>query len=122
MGIKQVVQDDMTGETLPDDTKPTTIKIGNDTYDVYLSDDSLSKLVTMLNGDAPLTTVETTYRSGRKASSRGRAKVNTYGLDFTTVRTWAVKNQVKAKSGKPITDATRVLNQDVYDKYKAAVK
>lgn len=95
MGIKQVVQDDMDGSTLPDDTKPTTIKVGSESYDVYLSDDSLSKLVKMLSGDGPITTVETTY--GRKSKSTKTTTVDK--SDAQAARHWAME------TGYSYTDA-----------------
>ena len=122
MPIKKVIQDDLDGSTLPDDTKPTTVKVGDKSFAVYLSDDSLSKLVTMLSGDGPLTTVETSYPAKKAKKGTGtKSSVNTYGYDFHTVRTWAIKNGQKGKAGNPITENTKVLWQGIYDAYKAAV-
>lgn len=44
MARRYVLVDDYTGEELPSDVKPTALTVGRTSYNLYLSDESLTKL------------------------------------------------------------------------------
>lgn len=119
--VVSVIADDFDGKDLPEDTKPVVLSLERDAYNLYLSDENLGKLREALKPftDGAEKASATARRSSGSASSGGFT-VNTYGYPVAEVRAWAIKNKKKAKSGAPITAATRRINQDIYDAYKAA--
>src|SRR5690606_23724922 len=73
-------------------------------------------IVEVLTGNRPLPHL--TNASG-STKSKGRASgksANTYGLDFKKVRQWAIDNGLKAKNGEPITERTRRISDEIYQK------
>lgn len=124
MGIRQIITDDLTGEEVEDGTAPTEVRVDGEDYSVYLGPESKETFIAFLQGEAPLLQVQKRSASSSSSSSsrRGRSKVDTYGYDFNEVRAWAIANKQTAKSGKAISENTRVLNQEIYDAYKQATK
>lgn len=120
MGRKTVLVDDYDGAELPEDTAPVHLSFGRTAYSLYLSEDNYGKLLEVLNPfiEGAETTGSTASTSAPKKASSGRPSVDTYGYDFNEVKTWAIANGQKAKSGKPITEDTRVLHQGIYDAFK----
>jgi len=120
MGIQQIVIDDLTGEQIDSDVKPTEVTVDGTDYSLYLGDASKKRFVAFLKGEEPLVSTTTGATSKGRRTGSGRKPIDTYGYDFNEVRAWAIANKVKSKAGKPISEQTRVLNQEIYDEYKAA--
>jgi len=85
MGIRQIIADDLTGAELPDaDSTKQTVKVGSQSYTVYLAADSLAALTEMLSGSgtallckllvpvpAPAASKPTRARSGSGSGKQG---------------------------------------------------
>lgn len=117
----EVLTDDLDGKELPDDTQPVRLTVNRTTYNLYLSDANYGKLLEALNPftEGAETAASAVSRKRARNSSGVATTVNTYGYPVADVRAWAIKKKMKAKSGAPITEATRRINQDIYDAYKA---
>lgn len=89
MGIKQIITDDLTGETLSDDTKATTVTLDGADYEVFLSDDSKENLIAFLNGELPLSPAT------RPATTRRRSSAARSGSNPAEVRAWGKSNGYK---------------------------
>lgn len=119
MGIKQIVTDDLTGETLPDGSAATTVTVDGKDYSVYLSEDSVENFLAFLSGELPLSPAtrpaaarSTRSRSGNKDADRNKV-----------VREWAQSSGFKytGADGKDRTLGDRgAIPQAVYDAYDAA--
>lgn len=126
MGIKQIITDDLTDETLTDEVKPTDVRVDGEDYSVYLSDESKETFIAFLKGEAPLlkrTSRIPTAPKKKASTGSGTYTVDTYGYPAAEVRAWAKKNKVsnidKNGNEKPVGDVGR-LTQNVYDAYKAS--
>lgn len=105
MGIKQIVADDLTGQELPDDTKPVDVRVDGDDYSVYLSDESKETFIAFLKGEAPLLQVQRTATTRRRSSTRSTSNA-------AEIRAWAKDN------GHKVPDRGRIP-QEVMDAWNA---
>lgn len=87
MGIKQIITDDLTGETLADGIKPTSVRVDGDDFEVFLSDESKETFLAFLRGEAPLLEVQR-----RATPARRRSKSTSSGYSAADVRAWAKQN------------------------------
>lgn len=83
MGIKQIITDDLTGQTLADDVKVTDVRVDGDDYSVYLSDESKETFLAFLRGEAPLLQVQRSV-TRRRSSTGTKSKTNA-----AEIRAWA---------------------------------
>lgn len=115
--------DDYSGEPLDRNHPSLDLRVGVEGWRLYLSDASKEALDEALKPF--IKDAEAIEPDRRKAAApsggRGRKPVDTYGYEFNDVRAWAIANQVTTKSGKPVSESTRVLNQEIYDQYKKAI-
>ncbi len=87
MGIKQIITDDLTGDTLSDDAKTTDVRVDGEDYTVYLSDESRETFIAFLNGEAPLLQVQRPA-SARRTPARGKSNAS-------EIRAWAKDQGMK---------------------------
>lgn len=123
VGIKQVITDDLTDETIDSATQPLTVRVEGEDYNLYLSDESKETFMALLRGEAPLLKRERREAATSNKGSGGsgkRSKTETYGYEYADVKAWAIANGVKAGNGNPITENTPRIGQHVYDEYRKA--
>jgi hypothetical protein len=110
MGIKQVTTvealDDLTGEKIPEDTKPTEVTYKGKKHEVYLSEANVKRFEDFLKGDSPL------------VSKSGTGGIARHGYELADVRTWAIAQKKKGKGGDPIKETTKILHQGIWDAYR----
>ena len=88
------VTDDLTGETLDADTRPTEFSYGGKTYSIDLGPDSVRRLEEALKPfiDAAQVVTGRGRRGSRGASSRGS------GTQASVIRAWAIERGLDRKS------------------------
>ena len=88
MGIKQIITDDLTGETLSDDVKATKVTLEGTDYEVFLSDDSKENLVAFLSGELPLSPAMRPATTRRRSGSVPKSNAS-------EIRAWAKDQGLK---------------------------
>jgi predicted xylose isomerase-like sugar epimerase len=105
MGIKQIITDDLTGEQVAEDVKPTDVRVNGEDYSVYLGPESMETFIAFLKGEAPLLQVQQRPAARRSAPARGKSNA-------AEIRAWA-KDQ-----GLQVPDRGRIP-QEVMDAWNA---
>ena len=112
MGKRTILIDDFTEQELPSETKPLRLSIGNQAYDLFLSEDSTRKLLEVLQ---PFT--ENAERVATAAGGSSR----TDRRDGAAVRAWAIETGFKFKNAageeKTVSERGRIPKEafDAYD-------
>lgn len=109
MGIRQILEDDLTGAPLPDETKPQTVTFEGTKYQVYLSASSSERFAAFLSGQEPLLSSYKSSATPRKSSGAGKGSdsTNRYGYTAADVRAWADETGHKV-DGKGLAAQGRV--------------
>lgn len=92
------------------------------TYSIDLTEENYMALQNALAKFVDVATEEVEAPKPPKSvggsKSTSTSSLNKYGYEASEVREWAIKNGKTGKTGKPITEKSTRLAQELYDEYK----